>query len=157
MVLDKRILGLSDKLLEQISDKSITDGTIWESMGLSRSAFYRLKPKALEIVQERLKERSKIIAEVTNSEVIEAAKNGLKSDLEIEAHLCKIALGELDVEETTNSEQFGLTTFKRKPTPSEMSKAADLLFKKRGSYAAEKHDIKSDIPVLQFNFPNAKD
>ena len=73
---------------------------------------------------------------------VEAAENGLKSNIEIEERLLQIGWAEIDVEETTVSEQFGLTTFKRKPTPAEQRAALAEVLKLRGAYAAEKHDIK---------------
>lgn len=73
---------------------------------------------------------------------VEAAKEGLKSNLEIEQRLLQIGWAEIDVEETTSSEQNGTIVFKRKPSPAEQRAALAEVLKMRGAYAAEKHDVK---------------
>lgn len=79
---DQRITILADWLDKQKLDGTITDGTIWDKMGLSRTVFYRLKPKALVLQQERAEIRQKEVERVNVSAAREAAKNGLKSKTE---------------------------------------------------------------------------
>ena len=93
---------------------------------------------AYQLHKERQEKLINVIEDVRVSEAVEAAKNGLKSNFEIEQRLLQIGFAEIDVEETTDSEQFGLTTFTRKPTPSEQKAALAEVLKLRGAYAPEK-------------------
>lgn len=77
--IETRIEALADQLERQTLDASITDGTIWNLLTLSKSSFYRLKPKALALVQQRAQERQKAIDLTKTQETIDAAKKGLKS------------------------------------------------------------------------------
>jgi hypothetical protein len=99
--------------------------------------FYRLKKKALLEVQKRTEFKRNLINDVITHEVEEGLRNGLKSDLEIEQQLCRIAFGEIDVMETTSTPD-GMIEFNRKPTPNEMINAMKELWKKRGTYAPDK-------------------
>ena len=134
---EQRILRIADELEKQQADKTYTNAMICEKLQFSKDMFYRLKKKALLEVQKRTEFKRTLINEVTTHEITEAVKNGLKSDLEIEQQLCKIAFGELDVEETTSTPD-GLIEFRRKPTPNEMINAMKEIWKKRGTYAPDK-------------------
>jgi len=112
--------------------------TIAEICGKSTSAIEKWMKEARIIVSDRQKEAEQIRINETTAAISEAVKGGLKSDLEIEHRLCLLAFGDLDIEETTVSEQFGVTTFKRKPTPAEQVAAVKEIWKKRGSYAPSK-------------------
>jgi hypothetical protein len=79
---DPKILRIAEWLDKQAMDNSISDGTIWQSMALSKRTFYRLKPKALAIVTESAKKRQKLVTEAKDSATIEAAVKGLKSKAE---------------------------------------------------------------------------
>jgi len=72
----------------------------------------------------------------TNALMVEALKEGLKSDLEIEVMLCQIAIGNVNFEEIK-----GGSLILRGASPTERVKAADLIFKKRGSYAPVKSEV----------------
>ena len=136
---EQRILKLADELEKQQLDNSYKNANICEEMQISVAMFHRYKPKALLELQKRAEIKRSLINEVTTHEVTEALRNGLKSDLEIEQQLCKIAFGELNVTETTSTPD-GFIEFNRKPTPNEMINAMKELWKKRGTYAPDKID-----------------
>jgi hypothetical protein len=136
---EQRILKLADELEKQQKDNSYKNANICEEMQISVAMFHRLKPKALLELQKRTEFKRTLINEVTTHEINEGLRNGLKSDLEIELQLCKIAFGELDVEETTSTPD-GMIEFNRKPTPNEMVQAIKEIWKKRGTYAPDKID-----------------
>lgn len=76
---DKRICAIADQLEQQLTDPLITDGIIWEKMGLSRSAYYRVRPKAIEELNRRLMIRQTVIQEASAKVAVQAALNGLKT------------------------------------------------------------------------------
>jgi hypothetical protein len=137
MLNEQRILRIADELEKQQADRTYLDATIYNNLQLTKAMFYRLKKKAMLEVQKRTEFKQSLINEVITHEVTEAARNGLKSDLEIEQQLCKIAFGEIDVMETTSTPD-GIIEFNRKPTPNEMINAMKELWKKRGTYAPDK-------------------
>lgn len=141
-----RHLMIADELERQQIEPGLTDQTIWEKLGLKKNTFYRLKPKAVEEVSKRAEIKRLALNSTITSKTIEEAKNGLKTDLEIEMQLCKIAFGELDVVETTSTPD-GLIDFHRKPTPGEMIQAMKEIWKKRGTYAPDK--LESNIAQYQ--------
>ena len=134
---EQRILKLADELEKQQLDISYKNENICENLRISTATFHRYKQKALLELQKRAEFKRTLINEVTTQEIEEGLKNGLKSDLEIELQLCKIAFGEIDVMETTSTPD-GLIEFNRKPTPNEMINAMKELWKKRGTYAPDK-------------------
>lgn len=136
---EQRILKLADQLEKQQLNNSYKNANICEEMQISVAMFHRLKPKALQELQKRAEIQRNTINEVITHEVTEAARNGLKSDLELEQQLCKIAFAEIDVIETTSTPD-GMIEFARKPTPGEMINAIKELWKKRGTYAPDKVD-----------------
>lgn len=77
-----KIEKVADWLEKQVLDNSITDGTIWDNLGLSRTNFYRLKPKAMLLVDSRQSQRQKELENIKLQELTDAAKNGLKSKTE---------------------------------------------------------------------------
>jgi hypothetical protein len=84
-----KVSKVADWLEKQVLDSSITDGTIWNKLKLSRSSFYRLKPKALELLGTRAGKAQKLLDDTKSHEIIEAAKNGLKSKTERVLYLQK--------------------------------------------------------------------
>lgn len=136
---EQRIIKLADQLEKQQLNNSYKNANICEEMQISVAMFHRYKPKALLELQKRAEIQRNSINSVIIHETTEAARNGLKSDLEIEQQLCRIAFGELDVTETTSTPD-GVIEFNRKPTPNEMINAMKELWKKRGTYAPDKID-----------------
>ena len=141
-----RHIMIANQLERQQVEPGLTDQTIWEELGLKKNTFYRLKPKALEEVSKRAEIKRLALNSTLTSKTIEEAKNGLKTDLEIEMQLCRIAFGELDVFETTSTPD-GIIDFQRKPTPGEMIQAMKEIWKKRGTYAPDK--LESNIAQYQ--------
>ena len=54
---EQKIIKIADWLEKQILDSTISDGTIRNNLKLSRTSFYRLKPKAVIEVNQRSQER----------------------------------------------------------------------------------------------------
>jgi hypothetical protein len=79
---DKKIELLADHLEQQVADSSLTDGSIWQKLAMSERTFYRLKPKAVQVMNTRLTERRNAKEQAITSEVIRATKNGLKTKIE---------------------------------------------------------------------------
>lgn len=136
---EQRIIKLADQLEKQQLNNSYKNANICEEMQISVAMFHRYKPKALLELQKRAEIQRNSINSVIIHETTEAVRNGLKSDLEIEQQLCRIAFGELDVTETTSTPD-GVIEFNRKPTPNEMINAMKELWKKRGTYGPDKID-----------------
>lgn len=136
---EQRILKLADELEKQQLDNSYKNANICEEMQISVAMFHRYKPKALLELQKRAEFKRSLINDTYTQEIEKGLRNGLKSDLEIEQQLCKIAFGEIDVMETTSTPD-GMIEFNRKPTPGEMINAIKELHKIRDVYAPVKID-----------------
>jgi hypothetical protein len=105
---------------------------------------------------ERNKAKQAIIEEVRKEAIAKVAQEGIISDLELEAQLCAIAMGELEIEKTVI--QNGVEkTIKCKPTPFDMVLAIDKLWKKRGSYPVEKPHTENQTLILQYNLQKPED
>lgn len=79
---DPRIEILADFIEQQAIDSKLTDGRIRQKMAVSERTLYRLKPKALALVNTRQLQRQKEIEATRTHEATEAAKKGLKSKTE---------------------------------------------------------------------------
>lgn len=84
-------------------------------------------------VEKRQKELEEIRIKETDAAVSDAVKKGLLSDLEIEAVLCRIVAGAMNIEEVLED---GVII--RGITPFEMINAARTIYQKRGSNAPAK-------------------
>ena len=127
--------------LEKLQKENVKykDSDIWQKMAMTPRTYQRLKSKALVELQKRAKIRETAINSTITLETIEKAKNGLKTTLELEEQLCRIAMGDIEVTETTLTPD-GMIDHQRKPSPSEMTAAIRELLKLRGAYAPEKID-----------------
>jgi hypothetical protein len=76
---DPRIEILVGWLEKQTLDSSLTDGRIWQEMAVSERTFYRLKPKAILLQQQRAEIRQKEVEQANIDSAKEAAEKGLKS------------------------------------------------------------------------------
>jgi len=128
---EQRILRIADELEKQQLDKTYKNAIICDNLQLSKDMFYRLKPKAMLEVQKRTEFKQSLTNEVITHEVTEAAKNGIKTRLEIIERLEQIGFAQIDVEETTSTPD-GLIEHRRKPTPGEQTKALIELIKING-------------------------
>jgi hypothetical protein len=137
MLNEQRILRIADELEKQQADKTYTDARIYKNLQVTEAMFYRLKKKALLEVQKRQEFKQSLANKVITHEVTEAAKNGIKTHLEIIQRLGQIGFAEIEVEETTSTPD-GLIEHRRKPTPGEQIQALKELNKINGSYAPEK-------------------
>ena len=135
-----KILMIADEL-EKLQKENVKykDSDIWQKMAMTPRTYQRLKSKALVELQKRAKIRETAINSTITLETIEKAKNGLKTTLELEEQLCRIAMGDIEVTETTLTPD-GMIDHQRKPSPSEMTAAIRELLKLRGAYAPEKID-----------------
>lgn len=74
-----KVLLLADWLDKQFLDPSLTDYRIMEAIGVSNGTFYKLKPQAVVLQQERAEIRRKEIERVNVQGAVEAAEMGLKT------------------------------------------------------------------------------
>jgi hypothetical protein len=115
--------------------------------GCSDKSIDRYMKEALPIAEKLAEIKRKTTESTIIAETEQAVKNGLKTDFEFEMQLQKIAFGELEILETIDTPN-GVSTKTRKPTPAEMTKATELILKKRGSLAAEKKEISVNQPMI---------
>lgn len=135
-----KVLMIADELERlQKENVKVKDSELWQKMAMSPRTYARLKAKALLELQKRAKIRETALNSTITLETIEKAKNGLKTTLELEEQLCRIAMGDIEVTETTLTPD-GMIDHQRKPSPSEMTAAIRELLKLRGAYAPEKVD-----------------
>jgi hypothetical protein len=130
---------LHDELIKLFESGNTDKGKCKEVLGtrfkIQVQRFYQSFNKAMFEWQEL---RQTAIAEQVPTNAIEGLKSAYLSKLERLEILTKIARQEIDVEEVTLSEQFGMTKFNRKPNPSEITKAIAEVNKIEGDYAPTK-------------------
>ncbi len=127
---------VSDDVLKQMMfellDKGETGATNFYE--LLRTKIQIAKGRCLKmypiIESEWVNFKNKVIEDQRTVEITEAAKDGLKTDLELEVILCQIASNNVSVQEWVSGE-----VVLRDVSPSETIQAIAQLFKKRGSYA----------------------
>lgn len=130
----KRITDIVSMLEQGMERKAILQKLAKSCKVSARTLDNEIK-EAKNIVSERNKQREEVRLTTTAETIKEAVKGALLSDLELEAILCKIAAGKMEVEQV-----FGENVILREVTPSEMVNAIDKLFKKRGSNAPTKNE-----------------
>lgn len=130
----KRITDIVSMLEQGMERKAILQKLAKSCKASARTLDNEIK-SAKEIVSERNKQREEVRLTTTAETIKEAVKGALLSDLELEAILCKIAAGKMEVEQV-----FGENVILREVTPSEIVNAIDKLFKKRGSNAPTKNE-----------------
>lgn len=104
-----------------------------ENYGVSISTVEKDIKEAKETISKRNEEKEVIRLATMSTEYAEAVKGQIISDLEIEAILCKIVTGNVEVEEVMQG-----TPILRSVSPNEVINAAKTLFAKRGSNAPTK-------------------
>jgi hypothetical protein len=128
------------------------------------TALWKVKERTVRtciaIAKEQMRERNKvkqsIIEEVRKEAIAIAAREQIISDLELEARLCAIAMGELETIKIVI--QNGVEkTITCKPSPFDMVLAIDKLWKKRGSYPVEKQKPENQTLILQYNLQKPED
>lgn len=145
MANEKKIQLLADWLERQALDSSITDGTIWNKLKLSKSSFYRLKPKAVAVVNARLQERQKVIEQVKSQEAVEQAKNDLKTRMDRLLILQKqVDAIQKDLDDDENLKRKKLSPMDKAYLRKTMKDIQAEISKIEGDYAPEKRDITSN-------------
>lgn len=76
---DPRISIIADWLEKQATDSAITDETIWDKLRIPKSTFYRIKPKAAELLNERLANRARAVEDTKTEAAIMQAQKGIKT------------------------------------------------------------------------------
>lgn len=93
---------------------------------------------ASDICRERLEAAKKAADDTYIQMAVEAAKSAIMSKYERQKVLTDLARGDVEIEEVTDSSQFGTTVFKRLPNPAERRAAIAELNKMDGDYAPTK-------------------
>ena len=147
----QKISKVADWLEQQVLDSSITDETIWNKLKLSKSSFYRLKPKALLELNKRSQKRQKHFDAVTATETIKAARNGLKSKLE-RVLLLQDQIDELllDLENSGNKVSITDKAYLRKTIKDIQAEISKI----EGDYAPNKKEVSANMDLSISNLPN---
>jgi hypothetical protein len=112
--------------------------TIGKKWQLSQRTFDRYWKEANKQHTERQGTIKAATMELDTTAALNAKEGHIASVLERKAFLTKIMRGEADIIETTHNEKLGITTFERKPNPTEQIKALSELNKMEGDYAPVK-------------------
>jgi dsDNA-binding SOS-regulon protein len=131
-------LDLIANMLSDGKERSEILQTVIKDYKASEGTIDKWIKQAKIIVSERRQQAEAIRIRETESVIKEAVKSGLKSNLEIEQRLLQIGWAQIDVEETTDNPDFGVTIFRRKPSPAEQRSALAEVLKMRGAYAPSK-------------------
>lgn len=78
----QRLEILADHLEEQLANPKISDREIWHKLQISEATFYRSKPMANEIVNQRMQMRRMEVERTKVDAVIEAAREGVRTRTE---------------------------------------------------------------------------
>jgi hypothetical protein len=132
--LNTRITEIAEKLEKGMSSKELSEeyAAKWS---VSVRTIERYIALAKDIVAGRMQKRDALI-EAARSEAIEAATEHLCSEIEMEARLCQIVMGSLETEKVLNTKE-GYIKVGCSPTPGDVMKAAEMLFKRRQIIAKE--------------------
>jgi hypothetical protein len=113
----------------------------------------------LAMAKEQLSDRNKTkqeVMELVRKDAIAKAQEQIISDIELEAQLCAIIKGELELEKKISHDGVE-KVIKYKPTHFDIILAIDKLWKKRGSYPVEKKQVENQTLVLQYNLQKPED
>jgi hypothetical protein len=123
-------------MLEQGMETKDILRKITENYGIGKSSVEKYIKEAKVIHSERNKQREEVRLSVTTEVLKNELNEAIISDMELEAILCTIAKGNIEVEEIIRGQAV-----LRNVLPSEQIGAIDKLFKKRGTYAPTKQDV----------------
>jgi len=101
---------------------------------ISERTMNRYMALAKDVVSGMLKRREAALEAMRGEVIMREAEEGLKSTLELEAKLCAIIDGLIDMEKVTSNKEGVERTTKRKPSIKEIIDAIDILLKLRGMY-----------------------
>lgn len=132
--LHNRITEIAERL-----EKKMTTGEIMEEYAakwaVTARTIERYIALAKDIVAGRIHKRDAWI-EAARAEAVEEATEKLTSNIEIEARLCEIITGRLETEKVLNTKE-GHIKVGCSPSPRDVMKAAEMLFKLRHFMAVE--------------------
>lgn len=134
-VKQKRIADIALMLEEGMETKTILR-KLTKAYGKSISTFEKEIKSAKEIVNKRNAEKEAIRQSLLTEEYKNALNEAIISDIEIEAILCKLVTGNMQVSEMV----LGIPVL-RDITPTEIIQAAKTLYTKRGSNAPTRQDL----------------
>jgi hypothetical protein len=127
---------VSTLMLEYMPKWNIAERTIRRYIALAK-----------DIVAGRLKKREAVLEAIRGDTIIREAEEGLKSTLELEAKLCAIVDGLVEMEKVTSNKDGTDRITKRKPSVKEIIEAIDILLKLRGMYRPEDKRQADFMPV----------
>lgn len=107
------------------------------------------KPKIKLLVGGLIKSGNQIIDEV-RADLIKQTAGNVLSEAEIDAQLSKIVMGELEIERNVVVDGVAIP-IKIKPDHSDINRAAELLYKRKGSFSPERHKLETDGPLVTQN------
>lgn len=99
-----------------------------------------------EIADERERQQA-IVQGVKDSAIVKEALKGILSQAEVDAKVCKIISGELETEKIFVT-QTGIKKVMEKPSQSDILRAADIYYKRFGSYADQQIEIAQGEKIM---------
>jgi hypothetical protein len=136
-------LDLIANMLSDGKERSEILQTVIKDYKASEGTIDKWIKQAKIIVSERRQQAEAIRVRETEAVIKDAVIDGLKSDLELEIILCQIATNNISVEEWVSGESV-----LRGVKPNEITKAIEVLYKKRGSNAPDKQEIKGELSLI---------
>jgi len=137
----KRIDSIVSMLEKGMERKDILQTLAKSCKASARTLDSELKEAKL-IVSRRNEQKEEIRQSVVSEEYKDVVKGQIVSDLELEAILCKIATGNMQVEEFIKG-----VPILRDVAPSEQIQAIDKLYKKRGTYSPIKTELDNIVSI----------
>jgi hypothetical protein len=128
----KRITDIASMLEKGMERKEILQELSKTCKVCARTIDNEIKEAKL-VVNDRNKHKEQLRVEQTTDTIKEAVNKAILSDMELEGILCKIASGNMGVEQI-----FDGTPILRGVTPSEVTNAIKTIYLKRGSNAPTK-------------------
>jgi hypothetical protein len=140
----KRISDIASMLEQGLERKEICEKLL-KTAKVSKGTIDREIKEAKTILSERNKQKEVIRQEQVSTTLKESINEALLSDLELEAILCKIATGNLEIQEWIKGKPII-----RGVTPTEITNAIDKIYKKRGSNAPTKQQTELTVskPII---------
>jgi hypothetical protein len=137
--LNARITEIAERM-----EKGMTTGEILEEYMPKWSASHRTIDRyialAKDIIAKQMTKKQAII-EASRAEIIEASVERLASNLEIEARLCEIVLGNYETDKVVRGKDGSFIKVGCNPSPRDAMKAAEMLFEIRKEHAKEAEKI----------------
>jgi len=120
--------------------------------GVSERTIERYMIFANDILSHRLNEREAVLDAMRSEAITESIETTLRSTIELEARLCAIAEGLIEVERTVHTRE-GVIKVMQKPGYSEILRAIDKILKMRGCYSIKAKSVLSPQPVIKLVIP----